>query len=281
MVHPPPLEDELGDVLEKAMKVSGLREDQLAARTGIDVNRIKDALLYRYDFSSRELGVLAAALGLNEVGLRALAEERFPQPETGGLPFRLHVLSMPYGVGVVNAYIVARCDAPAAILFDSGCCARELAQAWPAEVQRLCGHFVTHWDSDHSGGCRETMARFGLSCCLGPGPAREGVRVLAEAEKLEIGGLTITVCSTPGHTREHYCYLVGRTDRPETRQVLFSGDLFFCGSIGGGYFDTGAVLKHARDLWRRLPGETIVAPGHGPLTTIATEREFNPFAPPA
>jgi glyoxylase-like metal-dependent hydrolase (beta-lactamase superfamily II) len=54
--------------------------------------------------------------------------------------------------------------------------------------------------------------------------------------------------------------------------------LFFCGSIGGGFHDGAEVLKNARRLWRELRGDTVVAPGHGPLTTIETEREFNPFS---
>ena len=68
-----PLEDELGDVLEKAMRLAGLGEAALAARADVDAARLSDALDYRPDFSADELRRLAAALGLNEVGLAALA----------------------------------------------------------------------------------------------------------------------------------------------------------------------------------------------------------------
>ncbi len=280
MFRSPALEDELGDVLEKALKWTGLREDQLAGRSGIDVGRIKDALDYRYDFSASELGRLADALGLNEAGLRALAEGRYPEPEAPGLPFCLHVLAMPYGVGVVNAYLVRRCSSDEAVLFDSGSCAQALRAAWPEEVRRLGGHFVTHWDSDHAGACEETRERFGLPHCMGPGPARPGRRVLADREVLECAGFRIEVLSTPGPAREHLCFLVGRSDRPVGRRVLFAGDLFFCGSVGGGFPDGAAVVRHARRLWTMLPGDVVVAAGHGPLTTLEIEREFNPFAAP-
>ncbi|HEX9784673.1 MAG TPA: MBL fold metallo-hydrolase [Opitutaceae bacterium] len=278
MFRSPSLEDELGDVLEKALKVSGMREDQLAGRTGINVNRIKDALDYRYDLTAPELRLIASVLELNEPGLLALAADRYPQPEESGLPFCMHIMAMPYGVGVVNAYLIAAGESDGAVLIDSGTCARSLREAWPDTVRRLSGHLVTHWDSDHAGGCLETMSRFGLAYCLGPGPSREGARVLAGDAVVELGGLRIEVISTPGPSREHYCYLAGLSRNPGARRVLFSGDLFFCGSIGGGFFDTQAVLYHARRLWRGLPGDTVVAPGHGPLTTIETEREFNPFA---
>jgi hydroxyacylglutathione hydrolase len=279
MLTPPMLEDELGDVLEKALKLVGWREDELALRSGVDVNRIKDVLDYRYDIPADDLRALAHALKLNDVGVRALAAGSYPQPELRDLPFRLDVLAMPYGVGVVNAYLVRPAEAEdAALLIDSGHCSDALERAWPNDAQRLDAHLVTHWDPDHTGGCGETLARFDLSHCCGPGPAREGVRVLRDGEVLTVGEFRVEALSTPGPAREHLCYLVGLGKDPEAHRVLFSGDLFFCGSIGGGFHDQSAVLFHTRRLWRTLPGSTVVAPGHGPLTTIAHERANNPFA---
>jgi len=107
MTENPPFEDELGDVLEKALKYAGLTEDDLAGKAGIEVGRIKDALDYRYDLKADEIGSLARVLGLNEVGLLALAGDRYPLPSPTCLPYCLNVISMPYGVGVVNAYVIA------------------------------------------------------------------------------------------------------------------------------------------------------------------------------
>lgn len=279
MLPPPTLEDELGDVIEKALKLAGLREDELAARSGVDVNRIKDVLDYRYDLPPAELAALARVLGLNQAGVQALAEARYPAPDLPELPFRLEVLAMPYGVGVVNAYLVrSLADNGTAILVDSGHCPDALERAWPNDATELHAHLVTHWDPDHTGGCGEMLARFDLPYCCGPGPAREGVRVLRDGESLEIGEFRVEVFSTPGPARQHLCFLIGLAADPESRRVLFAGDLFFCGSIGGGFFEPRTVLYHARRLWRTLPGATIVAPGHGPLTTIANERTNNPFS---
>jgi hydroxyacylglutathione hydrolase len=279
MLSPPILEDELGDVLEKALKLAGWPEDELAERSGVDVNRIKDALDYRYDLSAADLAALARTLRLNDVGLRALAVGRYPVPELADLPFRLDVLAMPYGVGVVNAYLVRTAEADgAALLIDSGHCPHALERTWPNDAQRLDAHLVTHWDPDHTGGCGETLARFDLPYCCGPGPAREGVRVLHDREVLTMGEFRVEALSTPGPACEHLCFLVGLADDSDACRVLFSGDLFFCGSIGGGFHDPAAVLYHARRLWRTLPARTVVAPGHGSLTTIAHERTNNPFA---
>ena len=75
-----PLEDELGDVLEKAMRQAGLPEEALAALTGVPTAKIHDAIDYRPDLSSADLQRLAAALGLNEIGLCALGCGQYPLP---------------------------------------------------------------------------------------------------------------------------------------------------------------------------------------------------------
>ena len=58
-----PLEDELGDVLEKAMRHAGLTEEALAARAGVPPAKILDAIDYRPDLSSADLRRLAPAWG--------------------------------------------------------------------------------------------------------------------------------------------------------------------------------------------------------------------------
>ena len=83
-----PLEDELGDVLDKAMHCAGLNEEQLAARSGVAVDKIQNLEDYRYDdLTDDDLHRLAAALRLNEVGLCALARTKDPRPRITGLPF--------------------------------------------------------------------------------------------------------------------------------------------------------------------------------------------------
>ena len=98
-----PLEDELGDVLEKAARCAGLTEDALGVLAGVAGDKIRDAFDYRYDFSAEEIRRLATALGLNETGVSALATGHYPLPVIGGLPFCLYPLRTPHGIGVANA----------------------------------------------------------------------------------------------------------------------------------------------------------------------------------
>ena len=107
-----PLEDELGDVLEKALRHADLSQAEVARLAGIDLGRLRDAIDYCYDFSREELARLASVLGLREEGLSSLASGHYPLPEISGLPFCLYPLRMTHWIGVANAYIVAHCCSP-------------------------------------------------------------------------------------------------------------------------------------------------------------------------
>jgi len=280
-MHPaldkPALEDELGDVLEKAARNVPLSVESLALAAQVDHDRLQDALDYRSDLKAAEIGRLAAALNLNEVGLHALAQGLYPLPEPAGLPFCLHPLRMPFGVGVANAYLVST-GGDSAVLFDTGASHAELHRAWPAHIQRLDAVFVTHYEAEHIGGLEVVLRESELGHFHGPSTGRwPQCRGLGVGSTVEAGGLSIRAFSTPGHAAEHNCYLVQPAGRPAGTAVLVSGDLIFAGSLGGGYFCCQRQLTHARRIMALLADDTVIAPGHGPLTTAANERRFNPF----
>ncbi|MBG0817043.1 MBL fold metallo-hydrolase [Planomonospora sp. ID82291] len=106
----------------------------------------------------------------------------------------------------------------------------------------------------------------------------DDVRELADGEVLRLAGLELTVDHTPGHTRGSVTFRLPRTD--EIPDVMFSGDLLFAGSIGrtdlpGGDYPT--ILRSLAATCLPLPDDTAVLPGHGPQTTIGTERATNPY----
>jgi len=125
----------------------------------------------------------------------------------------------------------------------------------------------------------------------------DDVRELADGAVITLAGLDFAIGHTPGHTQGSVTFRtpamgsIAQTapvDAAENASadadadeagVLFAGDLLFAGSIGrtdlpGG--DHGAMLRSlAKTL--TLPDATLVLPGHGPQTTIGTERATNPF----
>lgn len=275
----PPLEDEVGDVLEKAMRRRRYSAEALGARANVSVFKIRDAIDYRSDLTSDELQRLAAALELNEVGLCALGCGRYPHPEISALPFAVWPLRIPHGIGVANAYIVAEIGTDRAILFDTGPGIAGLRLVWPATIKRLDAVFLTHVEAEHAGGLCEVVEQFRVSqAFIPPGAMAPCGRGLAEGDCQVFGSLTVTAFFTPGHAAAHSCYLVRSTICPRAEALLVSGDLVFAGSIGGAYFCPEQLQVSLRRMLDLVPPKTVVAPGHGPMTTVENELRFNPFA---
>jgi glyoxylase-like metal-dependent hydrolase (beta-lactamase superfamily II) len=273
-----PLEDELGDVLEKAMSCASLTPETLAAKSGVAVAAILDAVDYRPELGPAECGRLAAALGLNEVGLCALASGKYPLPDSEGLPFQVWPLRMAHGIGVVNAYIVAAGEAGRGLLFDSGPGVAALESGWPREIRGIDAIFITHIEAEHAGGLGGAVERFGVRSAFIPSGARAALgTAMGEGETIVAGGLEVTAFRTPGHCAMHNCYHVRSTAVPSARSLLVSGDLVFAGSAGGPYYCQRQLRAHLRRVLAAVPADTVVAPGHGPMTTAGNELSYNPF----
>jgi hydroxyacylglutathione hydrolase len=277
-VPTPSLEDELGDVLEKALRRARLNEETLAARANVACAKIRDAIDYRSDLSCEELRRLAAVLGLNEVGLCALGTGKYPQPQIGALPFCVWPLRMPHGIGVANAYLIGEPGASRAVLFDTGAGIAALQAVWPERVRQLDAVFLTHVEGEHAGGLCDVVARFEVEAAYVPtGAVAPCGKPVGEGASFRFGAIEVGVFSTPGHAASHNCYLVRAPDSKPSAGVLVSGDLVFAGSVGGAYFCHEKLQTSVRRMFHSLPPTTVIAPGHGPLTTVENELRYNPF----
>jgi glyoxylase-like metal-dependent hydrolase (beta-lactamase superfamily II) len=229
------------------------------------------------------------------------------------------VAGFPAGSFAANCYVVAPAAGEECVIIDPG------QDAAPGVDDLVREHrlkpvavILTHGHIDHVWSVAPVCGARNVPAFIHPGdrgllsdPARgfdlsvgqqlfggltltepDDVRALSDGAVLRLAGLELTVDHAPGHTPGSVTFrapLAGADERADAddRQVMFSGDLLFAGSIGrtdlpGG--DHAAILASLARVCLTLPDETAVLPGHGPQTTIGRERAANPFLaelPPA
>ena len=98
--------------------------------------------------------------------------------------------------------------------------------------------------------------------------------VYYDEDIIETAGISCKLIATPGHTSGSCCYYF------EENGILISGDTLFEESVGRTDFPTSSTSELVRSINEKLfclPDDTLVYPGHGEMTTIGHEKEYNPF----
>lgn len=118
----------------------------------------------------------------------------------------------------------------------------------------------------------EKIQEFELSFFLGAKESPPADRLLEDKDTIRFGKSSLRVVHTPGHTPGSVSFLGDG--------IVFSGDTLFFGGVGrtdlpGG--STKDLEKSIKEKILTLPPETIVLPGHGPMTSVGEEKESNPF----
>jgi hydroxyacylglutathione hydrolase len=138
--------------------------------------------------------------------------------------------------------------------------------------------FLTHVEAEHAGGLCAVVERFGGAPAFIPRGAQAACgQAMGEGEVRSFGPLEVAAFTTPGHAAQHNCYLVRAPAARHGSALLISGDLVFAGSAGGAYFSQEQMQANLRRVLRTVPSDTVIAPGHGPLTTAENELRYNPF----
>ena len=192
----------------------------------------------------------------------------------------------------VNCYIAACEESKEAVVIDPGDEADRINRILKEHDLQLKYIINTHGHVDHIGGVAGLLEKVDAPFLLHqddmylleglpsdplqaylqitPPPPPSGF--LKDGGNIEVGSLKFQVLHTPGHTPGCVCFLEG--------EHVFSGDTLFAGSIGRTDLPGGnhaQLLNSVREKLFPLDDQVTVHPGHGPATTIARERQVNPY----
>ena len=198
-----------------------------------------------------------------------------------------------------NSYLLWRNDTASmsAIAIDPGADAAQMIALLHEQKLTLAAILLTHAHIDHIEGVAALKHAFDAAIYMHPDDAmfydnaatmaaQFGLRVaqlppvdrrIAGDEMLDIAGIALQVRYVPGHSPGHVLFYVAEAG------VAFVGDVVFQNSIGrtdlpGGNYQQ--LMRSIREHVMTLPDDTVLYSGHGPATTVATERASNPFIAP-
>jgi hydroxyacylglutathione hydrolase len=265
-----PLEDNVSDIIGKAQRGLGISDSQLAERSGVSAEKIRGLREGAFDDDTVEQA--APVLKLDPAALRKLAAGKWnPEPiaEIEGLA----QFNTTYGDMTVNAYLVWDAVTREAVAFDTGADCSDMLQRIKQENLNVKLILLTHAHPDHVADLRQLRKVTGAPVHISQLEEAEGAQEVEEGKRFRVGSLEIEARLTSGHSPGGITYVVSGLSRP----VAIVGDSLFAGSMGGGNVSYEDALRNNREKILTLPEETIICPGHGPLTTVGKEKRDNPF----
>ena len=270
------LEDHLGDIIRKARAMSGVSTSAAAVAAGISEAELS-ALEESGKFSGKiNFAALGKILGLNPQKLETIANGWLPAEKDLSVWREIRVFSSSGEGLTVNCYLVWDEVTREAALFDTGLDAKPILDCIAENQLQLRHIFITHSHWDHVEALpkiREAWPKTRLHSGSNSAPVDQRNKT---AEIVHLGGLRVTHRETPGHAEDGVTYLVGNW-QDDAPHVAVVGDAIFAGSIGRGNQSWELARQKVRGQILSLPAPTLICPGHGPLTTVAEEKEHNPF----
>ncbi len=265
-----PLEDAYSDILGKAQRGLGVNDATVAAWAGVTAEawvKVRGG-----GFDEGAVRKAAPHLGLDADSLVAIGKgawhPRVPMPKG------VARATTEFSGGTVNAYVVWCPETREAAFFDTGMDRMPLLRIVREHGLLPRYLFVTHTHVDH---IAELPA---LAKETGTAPALVhrngdigGVKLFEWGDAFPLGSLRIGTRRTTGHAEDGTTFVVEGLAVP----VAVVGDAIFAGSMGGGMVSYDEALRTNRESLFTLPEETVLCPGHGPLTTVSLEKRHNPF----
>ena len=270
------LEDHLGDIIRKARAMNNISVSSAANAADISETELS-ALEETGSFPSKiNFTALAQIIGLDPQKLEAIVGGWLPSPKDLSIWREIRVITTSADGLSVNCYLVWDEVTRDAALFDTGLEAKPILNCITAEQLQLKHIFITHSHWDHVEALpkiREAWPKVRIHSGSKNAPVDQRNKT---AEIVHLGGLRVTHRETPGHAEDGVTYMVGNWQE-DPPLIAIVGDAIFAGSMGNGNGAWDLAKQKVREQILSLPANTLICPGHGPLTTVAEEKEHNPF----
>ncbi len=267
-----PIEDNFNDVINKTQRGLKISDEDLAARAGVsaaDLTAVKEGAV-----NVAVIRRVARHLRLSPDALEALAHKAW-YPEQPVFPRGFAMFNTPFEDMTVNSYLIWDARARLAAAFDTGANCQAMLDTVRSEGLDLRYIFITHTHDDHIADLAKLAGETKAEVWAGE---REPVdhpdaKTFKENAHFHLGELAIKTLFTWGHSPGMTTFFVTGLSWP----LAIVGDSVFSCSMGGSPTNFEDQYRNNKEKILPLPRETVLACGHGPLTTLAQEREHNPF----
>tara|TARA_B100001123_G_scaffold448788_1_gene611363 strand:+ start:4465 stop:5283 length:819 start_codon:yes stop_codon:yes gene_type:complete len=263
------IEDLYEDVLAKSARGLGLSAGQLAESTGLEKEEIRGAL--RGEFVEEQARKLAPVLNLDADAL-VLLGEKYWRPLPVDIP-GLACFNTPFEDMEVNAFLLWDPATKDAAIFDSGADASGMIEFIRSKALKAHGVWVTHTHRDHIEDLQAIVKAFDCPIHVAEKEMANFGNAFSAGTSFHLGGLHIETRLTWGHAMGGTTFVATGLQRP----VAIVGDALFAQSMGGGMVSYKDALSTTFSEIFSLPEDTIICPGHGPMTSVAEEKKVNPF----
>jgi len=266
------LEDFHEDIIGKAMRGLGIGKNEMSNRLQCEKFDVEAMLSGEVDEAL--ISAMAKELDLDaEKLLRSARKSWCPAPlSINGLK----QFNLPFGDMLVNAYVAWDENSKHAWVFDTGPVAEPILSFIQEQELSVDAMFLTHTHRDHIACLDKLRAGAG-----NPSVYVHELESLSECDSIvegfeyTCGQLSLKSLHTHGHALGGMTYVIDRLDRP----IAIVGDAIFAGSMGGGMVSYQDALRTNREKIMTLADDTVLCPGHGPMTTVGEEKKNNPFFP--
>jgi hydroxyacylglutathione hydrolase len=264
-----PLEDNFNDIVGKAMRGLGLDDSAVASRSGLSAAQVQGLREGTWDAAAAKKA--APVLNLGADALVGSGEKTYrPAPiKINGLV----QFNTPYEDMTVNSYLAWDERTREAVAFDTGADCSDMLGLLRDKNLSLSAILLTHTHGDHIFDLDRLKEKTGAPAFVGEREPVSGAQTFPAGKEFQVGSLKISTRLTWGHSKGGITFVIQGLSRP----VAIVGDAVFAGSMGGGGISYADALATNKDEILTLPDETVICPGHGPMTTVAEEKRNNPF----